>query len=84
MHKEFIWDSKRPNVKDHREGGLNDIDTDAKFRSLKFLWIKRLKDSNFLPWKAIACYVLLPVGKDNIYLVEIYFFQMQTDSKKLP
>ena len=48
LHKEFIWSGKRPKIKhstligDYREGGFNDIAIDAKFRSLKFMWIKRL------------------------------------------
>ena len=46
LHKEFIWRGKRPKIKhstligDYREGGIKDIDIDAKFRSLKFMWIK--------------------------------------------
>ena len=72
LHREFIWSGKRPKIKhstlmgDYREGGLKDIDIDAKFRSLKFMWIKRLKDSNFHPWKAIASYLLSTVGGDTI------------------
>ena len=55
LHKEFIWSGKRPKIKystligDHREGGLKDKDIDANFRYLKFMWIKRLNDSNFYP-----------------------------------
>ena len=73
LHKEFIWSSKRPKIKhstliaDYREGRLKDIDIDAKFRSLKFMWIKRLNDSNFHPWKAVASYLLSSVGGDTIF-----------------
>ena len=73
MHKEFIWSGKRPKIKhstligDYREGGLKDIDIDAKFRSLKFMWIKRLNDSNFHPWIAAASCLLSSVGGDTIF-----------------
>ena len=73
LHKEFIWSGKRPKVKhstlisDYREGGLKDIDIDAKFRSLKFMWIKRPNDPNFHPWKAVASCLLSPVGGDTIF-----------------
>ena len=56
LHKEFIWSDKKPNIKhstligDYCEGGLRDVDIDAKLLSLKFLWIKRFKNLNLHPW----------------------------------
>ena len=73
LPKEFIWSGKRHKIKhstligDYRESGLKDIDIDAKFRSLKSMWIKRLKDSNFRPWKAVASCLLSSVGGDTIF-----------------
>ena len=73
LYTEFIWSGKRPKIKhstligDYRESGLKDIDIDAKFRSLKFMWIKRLNDSNFHPWKAVASCLLSLVGGDTIF-----------------
>ena len=47
LHKEFIWGGKRPKIKhctligEYEEGGLKDLDIEAKFSALKFLWIKK-------------------------------------------
>ena len=39
--------------------GLRDTDTEAKFQSLKFSWITRLKDQDhFHPWKVVANKIL--------------------------
>ena len=40
-------------IGDYEEGGLKDIDIEAKFQSLHLSWIKRLFDNNFHPWKNI-------------------------------
>ena len=83
FYKEFIWSGKRPKIKhsaligDYRKGGLKDIDIDAKFRYLKFMWIKRLNDSNFHPWKAVASCLLSSVGGDtrfhqNLFLSDTF------------
>ena len=64
IHKEFIWDKKRPNIKhqsliaDYSKGGLKDIDVPSKFMSLHLIWIKRLYDENFHPWKKIPLYFI--------------------------
>ena len=45
MHKEFIWDSKKPKIEHftlighNEDGGLRDVDLPAKFKSIKFIWI---------------------------------------------
>ena len=61
IHKEFIWDKKKPKLEhsamiaSYCGGGLKDTDIEAKFQSLKFSWITRLKDQdNFHPWKVVA------------------------------
>ena len=87
LHQEFTWSGKRPKIKhstmtcDYREGGLKDINIYAKFRSFKFMWIKRLKDSNFHPWKAVASYLLSSVDGYKIFHQFIPFRYFQTDSK---
>ena len=46
MHKEFIWDSKKPKIKHstlmghNEDGGFRDVDLPVKFKSTKFIWIK--------------------------------------------
>ena len=78
LHKAFIWNGKRPKIRhsaligDCREGGLKNIDIDAKFRSLKLMWIKRLKDSKFHPWKAVASYLLSSVGGDTMFQQNLF------------
>ena len=47
IHKDFVWDKKRPNIK-HSSlisnpcGGLKDIDIPSKFKSLHLNWLNRL------------------------------------------
>ena len=60
LYAQFLWGDKRPKIKhssligDYREGGVKDIDIDANIMSLKLMWIKRPRDSNFHPWKAVS------------------------------
>ena len=62
IHRDFIWDKKRPNVKhltlisDYCHGGLKDVDIPSKFKSLHLSWVNRLFDNNFHPWKQIPLY----------------------------
>ena len=54
-HSTLIWD--------YQLGGLMDVDIPSKIFSLKFSWIKSLKDkNNFHPWKKVATQLLLSVG----------------------
>ena len=76
LHRDFIWKSKKPKIKHstllgyYFDSGLKDIDLTSKLESLKFSWIKRLRDTNdFHPWKVIANLnlILKPVGGSNIF-----------------
>ena len=69
IHKEFIWDNKKPKIKhstmiaSYCDGGLKDTDIGVRFQSLKFSWITWLKDQdNFHPWKVVADKILRSVG----------------------
>ena len=69
IYKEFFWDTKKPKIKhstmitSYCDGGLKDTDIEAKFQSLKFSWITRLKDQdNFHPWNVVANKILRSVG----------------------
>ena len=73
LHKEFIWGGELPKIKHctligkYEEGGLKDVDIEAKFSALKFLWIKKLKDStNHHPWQVVACELLSTFGGDKL------------------
>ena len=49
-------------------GGLKDIDLTSKLESLKFSWIKRLRDTtDFHPWKVLADLILKPVGRSSMF-----------------
>ena len=74
LHRYFIWNSKKPKIKhstligDYSDGGLKDIDLTSKLESLKFSWIKRLRDTtDFHPWKVLANLILKSVGGSSIF-----------------
>ena len=52
---------------EYEEGGLKDVDIEAKFSALKFLWIKKLKDpTNHHPWQVVACEFLTNFSGDKL------------------
>ena len=67
IQKEFIWDSKRPKIKqsiliaDYSKGGYKSVDIKSKLISLKLIWIKRLLDDKFYTWKHLAKIFLIPL-----------------------
>ena len=74
LHRDFIWNSKKPKIKhstligNYSDGGLKDIDLTFKLESLKFSWIKRLRDTtDFHPWKVLAYLILKSVGGNSIF-----------------
>ena len=72
-HREFIWNGKKAKIKhssligEYRDSGLKDVDIDGKIISLKILWVRQLKDSNFHPWKVLANHLLSPVGGEAFF-----------------
>ena len=75
LHKEFIWKGKWPKINhctligEYEEGRLKDMDIEAKFSALEFLWIKKLKDpTNHHPWQVVACELLSSnFGGDKLF-----------------
>ena len=74
LHRDFIWNSKKPKINhssligNYSDGGLKDIDLASKLESLKFSWIKRLRDTtDFLPWKVLASLILKSVSGSSIF-----------------
>ena len=74
MHKDFIWDGKWAKIKhctligDYIDGGLKDVDLVSKFTSIKFIWIRKMPDTNnFHPWVAVADNILRNVGGVNVF-----------------
>ena len=72
MQRSFAKVSKRAKIKhlsltgEYRDGSLKDVDADAKILSLKISWIRKLKDSNFHPWKVSANLLLSKVGGEVV------------------
>ena len=61
-------------------------DIDGKILSLKILWIRQLKDSNFHPWKVLANHLLSPVGGEAIFHTNLCLserFRQRTDNLRL-
>ena len=86
IHKEFIWDNKKPKIKQstmiasYCDGGLKDTNIEAKFQSHIFSWITRLKDQgNFHPWKVVANKILRSVGGTEVFHTNLGF---STDKMK--
>ena len=80
IHKEFIWDNKKPKIKhsamiaSYGDGGLRDTDIEAKFQSLKFAWNAQLKDQdNFHRWKVVANKILRSVEGTEVFHTNLGF-----------
>ena len=91
LHKDFIWSGKKPKIKhstlfgDYCDGGLKDVDIDAKLLSLKFVWIKRFVYPNSHPWKVVANQLLFQVGDDAIFHTNLYLSDnFKQEVSKLP
>ena len=63
IHKEFIWNHKRPKIIEitvinrFDKSGLKDVDIPFKIASLQCSWIKRLFVRNFHEWKTIPLFL---------------------------
>ena len=85
IQKKFIWNGKKPKIKhptlnnEYQDGGLKDVDIEAKTRSLQLGWVRRLFVGNYHPWKIIPLNVLKKFGGKNIF-----HRNLDTDLKKLP
>ena len=66
----FLWLGKREKIKrstligNKTEGGLDMLDTESFFRSLKIKWIKTLLNKEEANWKILPNYFLNIFGKD--------------------
>ena len=57
---------------------MEHTDIKAKFQSLKFSWITRLKDQdNFHPWKVVANKILRSVGGTKVFHTNLGFLADQ-------
>ena len=78
----FIWKWKPDNVKrltliaDYEKGGLNMVDINTYFKSLKASWVKRLLSSETSNWKVLPRKYLDKFGKKWL------IFKMNIDNGK--
>ena len=69
----FIWPGKSAKIKhstligSYAEEGYKDVDSESKFKSLKIIWIQRLLDDNFHPWKIIPNKLLSFTGTSSVF-----------------
>ena len=74
VQKEFILDNKRPKIKhctligDYSVGGYKSVDIETKFYALELIWIKKLPDDDFHPWKSIANHFYQSIDYSSISL----------------
>ena len=78
IQKKFIWNGKKPKIKhttlinEYQDGGLKDVDIEAKIRSLQLGWVRRLFVDDYHPWKIIPLNVLKNlVGKISFIVILI-------------
>ena len=87
LHKEFIWDGKRPKVNhstligNYEEGDFKDVDLPSKFKSLKIKWIRKfLDENNFHPWIAVAQEIPQDLSGQKIFCTSL---SMEETKKKI-
>ena len=77
----FIWNGKPDKIKrltligDYEKGGLNMVDINSYFKSLKVSWVKRLLSSETSNWKVILKKYLDKFGKNWL------IFKMNIDNQ---
>ena len=73
IQSKFVWQGKKSKIKhvtligDYSEGGLKNIDIQAKMSSLRLAWIRRIFNNSFHPYKVIPLH-LFSFLKENGYL----------------
>ena len=73
INSSFIWKGKKTKIKyssligDFASGGYKDIDIGSKIKFLHIMWVKRLCDNNFHPWKIIPLGFLASFGGTSIF-----------------
>ena len=68
IQQRFNWNKKRPKIKhstfigSYEGGGCKGVDIAKQFDALKMIWIRRLLDNNYHPWKLIPTKLFGPLG----------------------
>ena len=64
IQRDFIWQGKKPKIKhdtlcqNYENGGLKNVDINAKVLSLQCSWIRKLYDNDFHEWKIIPSFLI--------------------------
>ena len=73
IQSRFLRNSSTPKIKhstligDYAEGGLKNVDIDTKLKAMQLIWVRRLGDDNYQPWKLVPRnYFTLPNG-DSVF-----------------
>ena len=73
LKRNFMGGGKSAKIKhstligSYAEGSYKDVDIESKFKSLKIIWIKRLLDDNFHPWKIIPNKFFSFTGTSSVF-----------------
>ena len=57
IKKNSIWKGKKPEVRhstiiaDYTDRGKKDVNISAKIKAVQLVWVRRLFEENFYPWK---------------------------------
>ena len=69
LQKIFPWNSGTVKIKhstlinEYEDGGMKNVDIEARLKATKFTWVRRLRDDNHHAWKIISInYLALPNG----------------------
>ena len=72
--KFFIWNGLNPKIRNstinnnYEDGGLKNVNIDAKISSLQSSWMKRLFDENFHNWKILPLHIIhKSLGKKFVF-----------------
>ena len=92
MQKEFLWQGRRAKIKystmigSYEKGGLNNVDLESKFQSLRIIWVRKILDkANFHPWMTIANILLQDLGGVNIFHTNLLITPEKREClKKIP
>ena len=64
IQKSFLWKDSSPKIrhettcKEHKDGGLKNVDILYKILRLQCFWIRKLYDNSFDEWKLIPLYLI--------------------------
>ena len=76
--KNFIWKGNKPKIKhssiivDYTDGGQKGVDISAKIKALQLVWVRRLFDENFHPWKLIPLNSLSSIDIKSLFHSNLY------------